>query len=124
MDCYLELSHFSEPVLESKKVQDLLARIKAPELAAMKQQVKAMANLSYNFEEAVNFLSLSVVPLKPINQQIAAIGTRVGELITLVAVAEVKAEAEEIKARIEVAVSVDPIREDMVEVVVEDAIYE
>lgn len=47
-----------------------------------------------------------------------------GEIITLVAVAEVKAEAEEIKARIEVAVSVDPIREDMVEVVVEDAIYE
>jgi len=75
MECYLELSCFEEPVLETKKVRDLLARIKAPELAAAKQQVKATANLSNNFEEAVNFLSLSILPLKSSSHKVAAIGS-------------------------------------------------
>ncbi len=64
MDCYLELAQFDESVLETKKVRNFLSRIKASELAAAIQQVKATAQLSNNFEEAVNFLSLSVVPLK------------------------------------------------------------
>jgi hypothetical protein len=29
MDCYLELARFNEPILETKKVRDLLSRIKA-----------------------------------------------------------------------------------------------
>jgi hypothetical protein len=64
MECYLELERFNEPVLETKKVRDLLTRIKAIELAATKQQVRATPQLLNNFEEAINFLSLSVVPLK------------------------------------------------------------
>ncbi len=64
MDCYLELERFNEPVLETKKVRDLLNRIKAPELAAAKQQVKATDRLANSFEEAANFLALSIVPLK------------------------------------------------------------
>jgi hypothetical protein len=62
MDCYLELERFNEPVLETKK--DLLNRIKAPELAAAKQQVRATDCLANSFEEAANFLALSIVPLK------------------------------------------------------------
>jgi hypothetical protein len=64
MDCYLELERFNEPVLETKKVHDLLNRIKAPELAAAKQQVRATDCLANSFEEAANFLALSIVPLK------------------------------------------------------------
>jgi hypothetical protein len=75
MDCYLELARFNEPVLETKKVRDFLSRIKAPELAAAKQQVKATANLMTNFEEAVNFISLSVVPLKQAHRNVATIDT-------------------------------------------------
>jgi len=72
MECYQELEHFNEPVLENKKVRDLLSRIKAPELAAAKQQVKATQNLATNFEEAVNFLPLSVTPIKQSNRSVAA----------------------------------------------------
>jgi hypothetical protein len=46
MDAYLELERFNEPMLETKKVRDFLARIKSPELAAAKQQVKATAHYS------------------------------------------------------------------------------
>jgi hypothetical protein len=72
MECYQELERFNEPMLESKKGHDLLAHIKAPELAADKQQVKVTQNLATNFEEAVNFLSLSVVPIKQSNRNVAA----------------------------------------------------
>jgi hypothetical protein len=41
IECYLELARFNEPVLGTKKVRDFLNRIKAPDLAAAKQQVKA-----------------------------------------------------------------------------------
>jgi hypothetical protein len=71
MDCYLELERFNEPVLETKKVRDLLNRIKAPELAAAKQQVKATDRLANSFEEAANFLALSIVPLKAVTRQVA-----------------------------------------------------
>jgi hypothetical protein len=39
MECYLELARFNKPVLENKKVHDLLNCIKSPELLAAKQQV-------------------------------------------------------------------------------------
>ena len=74
MDCYLELARFNEPVLETKKVRDFLNRIKAPELAAAKQQVKATATLMTNFEAAVNFISLSVIPYKQSQRNVAALG--------------------------------------------------
>jgi hypothetical protein len=73
MDCFLELARFDEPVLESKKVRDFLNRIKAPELAAAKQQVKATANLMANFEDAANFIALSVTPLKQTNRMIGGV---------------------------------------------------
>jgi hypothetical protein len=81
LECYLELSRFNEPILESKKVRDLLNRIKAPELAAAKQQIKASPHLANNFEEAINFLSLSATPIKQSQRNIAAfdqygLGTR------------------------------------------------
>ena len=75
MECQLELEKFDEPILETKKVRDLLTRIKAIKLAAAKQQVRATPQLFHSFEEAINFLSLSVVPLKVANHQVAALGT-------------------------------------------------
>jgi hypothetical protein len=44
-----------------------------------KQQVKATANISNSFEEAINFLSLSVVSLKIANHQVAALGSGTGD---------------------------------------------
>jgi hypothetical protein len=75
LDSYLELERFNEPVLETKKVRDLLTRIKAPELAAAKQQVRATDRLSNSFEEAANFLALSIVPLKVATRQVASTAT-------------------------------------------------
>jgi hypothetical protein len=77
MDAYLELERFDEPVLESKKVRDFLNCIKSAELAAAKQQVKATAQLLNNFEEAVNFIALSVTPLKQPNRMVAGLGTNI-----------------------------------------------
>jgi len=73
MEGYLELARHNEPVLESKKVRDFLNRIKAPELSAAKQQVRATANLSASFEDAVNFISLNVTPLKQSQRNVASI---------------------------------------------------
>jgi hypothetical protein len=47
-------------VLESKKVRDFLTKIKAPELQAAVQTVRATAHLLTNFQEAANFIALSV----------------------------------------------------------------
>jgi hypothetical protein len=63
-EAFLELSQYGEPVLESKKVRDFLLRINAPELAAAKQQVHATPTLLANFQDAANFIALSVTPLK------------------------------------------------------------
>ncbi len=75
MDAYLELERFNEPVLETKKVRDFLSRIKSSELAAAKQQVKATASLLTNFEEAANFIALSVTPLKQSTRMVAGVNT-------------------------------------------------
>jgi hypothetical protein len=75
MECYLELAQHEEPVNESKKVQDFLARIKAPELQAAVQQVRAMAKLSANFTSMANFITLSVIPVKQNAWNIGAINT-------------------------------------------------
>ncbi len=60
----MELARYNEPVLETKKVQDFLAHINVPEVAAAKQQAKATPHLLNNFQEAANFIVLSVTPLK------------------------------------------------------------
>lgn len=62
-EAFLELSCYGEPVLESKKVHDFLTCINAPELATAKQQVKATPALLNNFQEAANFIALSVTPI-------------------------------------------------------------
>jgi hypothetical protein len=62
-------------VLETKKVRDLLSRIKAPELAAAKQQVRATDHLVNSFEEAASFLALSIIPLKVSTHQVAGATT-------------------------------------------------
>lgn len=72
-EAFLELSRYGEPVLESKKVRDFLARIHAPELAAAKQQVKATPTLLNNFQEAANFIALSVTPIKTNTRNIGAV---------------------------------------------------
>jgi hypothetical protein len=73
MDCYLELARHNDPVLESKNVRDFLTRIKAPELAAAKQQVRTMPTLSASFQEAANFIALSVTPFKQNQRTIATV---------------------------------------------------
>jgi hypothetical protein len=64
MECYLELARYNEPVNESKKVCDFLTRIKASELQAAVQQVRATPDLAASLTSAANFINLSVVPLK------------------------------------------------------------
>jgi hypothetical protein len=80
-EAFLELSRYGEPVLESKKVRDFLSRINAPELAAAKQQVRATPALLANFQEAANFIALSVTPLKIASRDIGAVDTRIGSTI-------------------------------------------
>ncbi len=56
-----------------KKVRDFLRRINAPELNAAVQQVKATPTLLADFQQAVNFVALSVTPLKQNQRNIGAI---------------------------------------------------
>ena len=56
----MELERHGEPVIESKKVRDLLSRIKAPELQAAVQTVRANEDMTDNFQRAANFLALSI----------------------------------------------------------------
>jgi hypothetical protein len=64
MECHLELARHNEPINETKKVRDFLSRIKASELQASIQQVRATPELSALFTAAANFINLSVIPLK------------------------------------------------------------
>ena len=73
MESFLELARFNEPILETKKVRDFLGRITVPELQASVQQVKATAALMTDFEQAANFISLSVQPLKSQTRTIGSI---------------------------------------------------
>jgi hypothetical protein len=69
------LSQYGEPVLETKKVRDFLNRIHAPELPTAKQQVKATPMLLANFQEAANFIPLSVIPIQATMKNVAAMDT-------------------------------------------------
>ena len=61
---------------EAKKVRDFLSQIKAPELQAVIQQVRATPSLSANFTEAANFITLSVLPIKQNQRSIGVISTQ------------------------------------------------
>lgn len=61
---------------ESKNVRVFSSCIKASELQAAVQQVQAMPNLSADFMQVANFITLSVVPLKQNQQNIGASGTQ------------------------------------------------
>jgi hypothetical protein len=73
---YNDLQCFGEPVLEAKKVRDLLVKITDPKLEAAKQTVKITAGYKDNFAAAVNFLAESIIPLpKSTNRSIMDINT-------------------------------------------------
>jgi len=72
-EAYLELERYGEPILESKKVRDFLRRIHSPELTAAVQQVKASPAMSASFPQAVNFIALSVTPVKVPQRTIGAL---------------------------------------------------
>jgi len=59
---FSDLHRFREPVIESKKVQDLLSKISDPKLEAAKQTIHITLGYRENFA-AMNFLAQSVVPL-------------------------------------------------------------
>ena len=74
-ECFLELARQNEPVYEDKKVRDFLNRINALELQAAKQTVRASATMSTNFQEAANFIALSVMPAKQSTRHVASANT-------------------------------------------------
>lgn len=64
--------------METKKARDILSRINAPELSAANQQVQATPALLANFQDAANFIALSVTPLTIASRDIGALTTRQG----------------------------------------------
>ena len=60
---YNDLQHFNEPVLESKKVIDLLSKITDPKLESAKQVIKINQQYRNDFVLLVNFLAESVETL-------------------------------------------------------------
>ena len=73
---YNDLQRFGEPVLERKKVRDLLSKITDPKLDAAKQTIRITAGYKDSFAAAVNFLAESVVPLaKGASRNIAELQT-------------------------------------------------
>jgi len=72
-EAYLELERYGEPALDTKKVHDFIRRINSPELTAAVQQVKANPVLLADFQQTVNFIALSVTPVKPSQRNIGAI---------------------------------------------------
>ena len=57
---YNDLQRYGEPVLESKKVRDLLVKISDPKLESAKQAVRINVAYKNDFSMAVNFLAESV----------------------------------------------------------------
>jgi hypothetical protein len=76
---YLELERYGEPVLETKKVRDLIRHINSPELTAAVQQVKANPAFLANFQQAVNFIVLSVPTVKQSLRNIGAVEQQQGQ---------------------------------------------
>jgi hypothetical protein len=57
---YNDLQHYGEPIIESKKVHDLLNKITDPWLEGAKQVIKINQDYKNDFTMAINFLSESV----------------------------------------------------------------
>jgi hypothetical protein len=57
---YNDLQRYGEPILESKKVRDLLAKITDPKLESAKQAIRITSTYKNDFSMAVNFLAESV----------------------------------------------------------------
>ncbi len=60
---YNDLQRYGEPVLEAKKVRDLLTKITDPKLESAKQAVRINAAYKNSFDLAINFLAESVETL-------------------------------------------------------------
>ena len=78
-EAYLELERYGEPVLETKKVRDLIRHINSPELTAAIQQVKVNPAFLANFQQAVNFIALSVPTVKQSLRNIGAVEQQQGQ---------------------------------------------
>ena len=61
---YNDLQRYGEPVLENKKVRDLLSKISDPRLESAKQAIRINEAYKNNFSMAVNFIAQSVEPLE------------------------------------------------------------
>jgi len=61
---YNDLQRYGEPVLENKKVRDLLSKITDPRLESAKQAIRINEAYKNNFSMAVNFIAQSVEPLE------------------------------------------------------------
>ena len=57
---YNDLQRYGEPVLETKKVRDLLSKITDPKLESAKQAIRINVQYKNSFDLAINFLSESV----------------------------------------------------------------
>jgi hypothetical protein len=57
---YNELQRYGEPILESKKVHDLLTKITDPKLEGAKQAIRINQQYKNDFSMAINFLAESV----------------------------------------------------------------
>jgi hypothetical protein len=60
---YNDLQRYGEPVLEAKKVRDLLTKITDPKLESAKLAVKSKPNYKNSFDMVINFLAESVETL-------------------------------------------------------------
>jgi hypothetical protein len=57
---YNDLQRYGEPVLEAKKVRDLLTKISDPKLESAKQAIRINPQYKNSFDLAINFLAESV----------------------------------------------------------------
>jgi hypothetical protein len=78
-ECFLELARQNEPVYKDKKVQDFLNCINAPELQAAIQTMRASPMMHVTFQEAANFIALSVKPAKQSTRYVASAHTEPGK---------------------------------------------
>jgi hypothetical protein len=60
---YNDLQHYGEPVLEAKKVRDILSKVTDPKLENAKQAIRINPQYKNNFDLAINFLAKSVETL-------------------------------------------------------------
>lgn len=72
-ECFWELEWHGKPVKESKKIWNFLGKIKALKLQAAVQAGRASENLLTSFQEAANFIALSMKPIARPSQRLIAL---------------------------------------------------